>query len=688
MEPIVLKNDALALTFDGDTGALCGVYAPALDWNVLDREQLGQAFRLLVPLGEELRNNSAYGREQRLAASSLEGNRLTLEWRNITTEHTGALDITVRQVIELDSTGALWRTEVENRSPYTVETVYSPYLGDVRHPAEDPFTLLTSSYATAREVELWPRYQNLHGYYGVDYPTQFLFGGPTAPFALLRTGAMGLYCGVEERDDYELVAWHTELRPGYGNSIDMRVPREDEIAGKPVHTRFAAVHEPYVLPGESRRLTTLRLEPYAGDWHAGVDIYKRFLNSWMEVRPAPAWAARPHAWQQLHINSPEDELRLRFVDLPEVARECKAAGVAAIQLVGWNYGGQDQGNPCHDPDPRLGTFAELREAIAQCEAMGVHIILFTKFPWADMATPWYRNQLKEYAISDPYGDPYPHGGYQYQTATQLLDINTKRFVPMCFYSEEYLRICEQEFAKVVALGASGMLYDECQHHSVAKLCFSDRHGHRYGAPVYRQDNELIRRLRPLAPGDFLVGGEACYDLEMQQYQLAYFRTESLQHLPLYRYALPRAQYMTAVTGFDDRDMVNQCLLYRYIISYEPYNFKGRLPDYPATVAYGRRMDELRTELAYWFWDGECLDTCGGTVVDGRGIAHRPYSVFRAQDGSLALAVANYGDAAVSVRAQLTEDAPLVRWRLVDGEDWHSGEEAELPPHSAAVFLPR
>ena len=32
--------------------------------------------------------------------------------------------------------------------------------------------------------------------------------------------------------------------------------------------------------------------------------------------------------------------------------------------------------------------------------------------------------------------------------------------------------------------------------------------------------------------------------------------------------------MTAVTGFNDRNMVNQCLMYRYIISYEPYNFKG------------------------------------------------------------------------------------------------------------------
>ena len=40
--------------------------------------------------------------------------------------------------------------------------------------------------------------------------------------------------------------------------------------------------------------------------------------------------------------------------------------------------------------------------------------------------------------------------------------------------------------------------------------------------------------------------------------------------------------MTAVTGFNDRNMINQCLLYHYVISYEPYNFKGRLDDYPLT----------------------------------------------------------------------------------------------------------
>ncbi len=59
----------------------------------------------------------------------------------------------------------------------------------------------------------------------------------------------------------------------------------------------------------------------------------------------------PHAWLQIHMNSPEDELRFRFTDLVQVGEECARHGVRAIQLVGWNDGGQDQNNPSHDPDP-------------------------------------------------------------------------------------------------------------------------------------------------------------------------------------------------------------------------------------------------------------------------------------------------------------------------------------------------
>jgi len=47
---------------------------------------------------------------------------------------------------------------------------------------------------------------------------------------------------------------------------------------------------------------------------------------------------------------------------------------------------------------------------------------------------------------------------------QLLDINTKRLVPMCFGSAEWVDVCRQEFQKVLDAGADGMLYDECFHH--------------------------------------------------------------------------------------------------------------------------------------------------------------------------------------------------------------------------------
>ncbi len=183
------------------------------------------------------------------------------------------------------------------------------------------------------------------------------------PFMLLRAPDQGIYLGVNAPST-ELVAWLAELRPGYGSSIDSRVPEEKDISGKEVATRIAAVHVPYIQPGESRRLTPIALEPFQGDWQTGAEIYKCWRSGWMKPAQPPQWASEPHAWQQIHINSPEDELRTHFRELVKVGEECSRHGVKAIQLVGWNDGGQDQGNPAHDPDSRLGTFEELQAAIA------------------------------------------------------------------------------------------------------------------------------------------------------------------------------------------------------------------------------------------------------------------------------------------------------------------------------------
>jgi len=511
-----------------------------------------------------------------------------------------------------------------------------------------------------------------------------------SPFFLLRSIDQGLYAGVTSPDN-ELVAWHTELHPGYGSSINSKVPEEKVIAGIDVATRFAAVQIPYIQPGETRVLTPVALEAFQGGWQKGVDIYKDWRSSWMKPAKAPAWAREPHAWQQIHINSPEDELRIPFRELPKVGEECARHGVKAIQLVGWNDGGQDQGNPSHDPDPRLGTFEELKEAIAKIQAMGVHIILFTKFTWADRATERFRKDLIRLAIKDPYGDYYYHPGYQYQTATQLLDVNTKRLIPMCFLSEEYLRICEQEFQKTLDLGADGILFDECLHHAGALFCFDPDHGHRYGAMVYANDRKLIQNFARMAeknrPG-FLFAGEACYDWEMEAYHLSYHRSENKEHIPLSRYMLNEGQFMTAVTGFNDRNMLNQCLMYRYIISYEPFNFKGHLDDYPLTIDYGKKVDALRTELRDYFWDGEFRHE-QGAIVTCEGQPHHPFSVFFSRSsGKTGIVISNYDETkTITVHIMVADGKIPSHYRLVDDPTWRPTENGiVIPPCSAAVAI--
>lgn len=704
MNPIRLENETLRLEFDSRTGALIELIAMQSSWKILDRPHLGLSFRLLVPLRNQSdwhtpapRNHSIHGEQQALRAYELAPDlrSATFVWTDLVSETGQIFPIDVVLQVHLDDFQAAFSMSIQNNSQHMVETVYCPYLGDVQPPpGEEWFKTFLYVYASAQEWNLWPTYQNMRGYFGVDFPTQFgsishALGAPCAPFILLRGANQGLYAGVISPSS-ELVAWHTELRPGYGSSIDARVPEQREIAGFDVHTRFAAVHTPFIQPGERRELTPVGLQIFSGGWQQGVDIYKRWRSSWMKLPAVPSWAREPHAWQQIHINSPEDELRVHFRDLPRLGAECARHGVKAIQLVGWNDGGQDQGNPSHDPDPRLGTFEELKEAIKEIQSMGVKVVLFAKFTWSDRATPRFREDLVRLAIKDPYGDHHIYGGYQYQTATQLLDLNTKRLVPMCFLAEEYLRICEQEFMKTVVLGADGILFDECLHHSPALLCFDPNHGHRYGAPVYANDRKLIQNFASLIADkpDFLFAGEACYDWEMEAYQLSYHRSENKEHIPLSRYMLPEAQFMTAVTGFNDRNMINQCLLNRYIISYEPFNFKGSLEDFPDTLAYGKKMDELRSELREYFWDGEYRDVVGARVESG-GKLHRPYAVFRSRiTGKAGLVICNYQERdPVTVQASMDDGQTLNAYRLVDESQFRPlAGTIEIPARSAVVVI--
>lgn len=146
------------------------------------------------------------------------------------------LPIEVTAHIRMEEQWAIFSMEIGNHS-------YYPYLGDVHRPEDAPWMkAFTFGYAGGAEYDMWPRFTNHPGYYGVDYPTQFYEGTVHTPFVLLRTKDQGLYVGLHQKA-FETVFWESELRPGYGESMECLVPKADILAGKPVHTRFAAVQE-------------------------------------------------------------------------------------------------------------------------------------------------------------------------------------------------------------------------------------------------------------------------------------------------------------------------------------------------------------------------------------------------------------------------------------------------------------
>lgn len=688
-----LETKSLILTFDLSTGSLSGLFSKISNWNIIKRPHLALSWRMMLPL-EGRRNNEAWGHLQS-TSPHCEWNDTSVQftWDKIESQYGGVHSITVTTLCEIIDDQAVFRMTIKNRDSVFVENVYYPYIGDLHRTNNcRKLSFEHGSYCAMKKYELYPSFPNQAGTHSVDFPTLCVedhINPPMNPFGLISDQeGNGLYIGVAQRR-IEAVSWHGEYLPGWSNSNDFRVFETDQIDGKDTYTRFAVGHLPFVAPDSEFELLPFSMEAYRGNWNTGADCYTRISTKWNQLPVLPAWAKEPHSWLQIQINSPEDELRLKFKDFPKVGEECKKYGVKAIQLVGWNDGGQDRGNPSHSPDPRLGTFEELKEAIAKIQAMGVKVILFAKFVWADQSLDHFKEEFEKLAVKDPYGNYYVYKGYQYMTLSQMTNVNTRRLIPMCFGSDEYLELCNREFLKCVELGADGILFDECLHHSPTLCCFDTSHGHRYGASTYSWDEKLIDGFRELVKGkEFMIAGEAVYDFQHNYYDLSYTRTWGRDHKAVNRYLRPAGAIMSAVIGFEDRGMMNQCLMNRYIISYEPYNFKGMLSDYPQTVCYGQKMDQLRSDLRDYFWDGTFQDKQGGSVLLQQGEKLSSYSVFRAADGRLGMIIVNYDEEnAIMVYPSLNSGKRLSQYRLVEDEKLSSFESGFLiPPKSAAAVI--
>jgi len=630
------------LLADGGRSSVAPAWTPDASGWTIGRHGFG--WLLYVTEGE---NESVCVTDDAQAAPTARNvdGRAVWTWTTVVSETGTTHDITVEMTLGAGERSLGAELRVDNRSSVTVDSALFPWIRGITIPAGRELTAMTRDYYGAAEHSLWPRFEWNKGYYGTYRPTlmteSLVFGNPTAPFAVMSDGSSALAVSVAGPTP-EITSWLWELDPGYRDAIGDHVPS----GNGPItaELRFSAVHLLDLAPAQSRTLARVDMTHADGGWQEALGAYREqrmSLATARAPRAVPAWASTPTSWYQVQLNSPAGEERYTFADLPKLAEECVAAGVAALHIIGWNTGGQDRNNPSHEPDPRLGGAEALAAAIDACHDLGVAVILFAKFTWADLSTERFRRELVASAVVDPYGDFYQNGGYQYLTPHQLMGVSTRRLIPMCYQHEAYLRVCEDEFDRLLATGADGMLFDETMHHTPALQCYSAEHGHPVGASVYAGDNELAARLRRRVPAgrDFLFAGETVYEDLQGSYDVSYIRSHYTAHQPLTRFVNPGMRMMTTVSGFDDRNQINQALAYGYLLCYEPFHFKGRLTDFPATTQYGRQVEAVRTELAALLWDGTYL----GDVPTVREEPLIASARWRSAEGETAYVFANYSE---------------------------------------------
>ncbi len=680
---VVLEDSEFLVAFDPVSGALTRMEHKPTHWIVERRPALGVSFRMLVPLPGR-RANFVLGQKQRAASvKNISGNHVQLVWDNLKSEHGGVLPIRFTAAVRLENGKLTFTSEVENKSAYPIETIDYPYFGDLNPPSSGSrMSARTMWYCNLGDDEIYPNFSSEKGYWGVDFPTK-TFGSNRSLFCLLQANTEGLYVEMSDPSLPYYLEYTFEQHPGALHGTV--VPKTDEISGWPAHLAFRTCHFIYAQPGSNRKLVPIVIRGYKGGWHAGVDVYKEWRNTWFKKPHLPAWARDVHSWTMLRMNTPEEDYTISYTKFIEYGEEYAKCGVKAVQLIGWNIGGQDRGDPSQDTDPHLGTWQQFHDAIARVQALGVNVILFGKLNWADMTTEWYKSELCKYEAKDPYGIRYEQGGYNYVTPTQLAGINTRRRAVMDFQDPAYREIAKKEFEKILALGPAGWLWDEICHHSNAIYNFAPGHGYNPPGYIYGGDLPIAAELRAAADQvspDFLFAGEGPHDWQMQYFPVG---EAGVSATPICQYMDTRNSLMIAgVSGFDDREQLNMILMCRCVIQYEPFLYKGHLHDFPLTMAYGQKIDALRRKYKAYLWDGEFRDTLGAEVsADG---AFR-YSVFRAENGKRAVVVVNPdSNAAVTAKVSLPGAGNLMIATPEQPEGQPTNGTAHVPARSAAVVI--
>ena len=437
-EPLLLENRFCRLEVDPTHGRLLRLTDRVANIDLAPPPELAENFRLLVPLPDDP-HNFIHGREQRVSKTEWSESGLELHWGSpLRDSRHREHDLAVRMSIELQGRAVVFRFSLENRMEHTVWEVWYPCIGGLLQfgPPESRAGVSAESPSSQPQEAPEPLRQPHHNL-------------PRTEHGLCRYRQSGHRSG-------DVLCVHDPVaRFKAFHFREVQSSSGADVLGHLIHFAF-------VQSGEAFEGSPLVVQFHEGDW---VDSGKKIYRPWFEkafglMTPEQDWIRQQGFFQMIMIMLPEGNVNYTIREIPRLARDGLDYGVTSLQIAGWQRGGHDNGYPYYEPDPRLGTWEDLEEAIRKCHELGVKVYFFVNIHVNNLDTEWYKRELKDYNYETLKGFPYAISGWGMGTLASRMALTT----PLMAVADTSFPAIQDGllayFRKLAEMGADGIHIDK------------------------------------------------------------------------------------------------------------------------------------------------------------------------------------------------------------------------------------
>ncbi len=438
-DPIVLDNEHLRIEVDPGNGAIARISDKQGRIQLAPAGGLADNFRLVLRGGDK-KERVILGRNQKLSGVKKTDDALDLAWNEPLTDTDGGTHrVQARMAIRLAGQSLEFRFSLQNQTAHKVAEAWYPLVGGLAGFGEEQersetLVMLPTAVPTIKKVAM-PLAETVLG-----YPGQM-----SMSFSSVYNLKANRALYFASHDPVARLKYY-------------RFFEQSSSAGKDV---FACIqHVPFTPPGGDFEGSPVVLRFHDGGWSAAGPIYREwFTKTFGLMDPSRCWVRRHSFFQDTMFLLPEGTLNYTFKDIPRWAKDARDRGVTSVMISGWQRGGHDNGYPHYEPDPRLGTYDDLKRGLETCHKMGVRVYFFVNYQPAMIESDWFKNDLSQNIEMREDGGYSTTGGWGMGTLwARMGHPKIMAWVDPSF--PEYRDVLIRQFLKLVEIGADGVHVDK------------------------------------------------------------------------------------------------------------------------------------------------------------------------------------------------------------------------------------